>query len=166
MPFREAPLTSITLPATDGTTVDLAALSGYTVVYAYPRTSPPNGPAIPGWDAIPGAKGCTAQACAFRDHYQDLEDAGANHVFGLSTQSTTYQQEVVERLHLPFPLLSDEWLDLQHALSLPTFQAGGMTLFKRFTLIIRDGRTQTGFFPVPMPEQNAFDVLDYLRRTA
>lgn len=164
MPFRSAPIPSVLLPATDGRDVDLAALRGCTVLYAYPRTRPPDAPAIEGWDTIPGAKGCTPQACAFRDHFEELRQAGADHVFGLSTQSTAFQQEVVARLHLPFALLSDAVLALQKALGLPTFEAGGMTLFKRFTLIIRDGKTATGFYPVPVPDQNAFEVLDYLRR--
>lgn len=164
MPFRKAPLPPVTLPTTDGRLVDLSALPGCTVVYAYPRTSPPGEPPIDGWDEIPGAKGCTPQSCAFRDHFDELRAAGADHVFGLSTQSTEFQQEVVERLHLPFPLLSDEAMALQAALGLPTFEAGGMVLFKRFTLIIRDGKTETGFYPVPVPDQNAFEVLDYLRR--
>lgn len=164
MPFRQAPLSSVLLPSTDGREVDLAALSGCTVLYAYPRTSPPDEPPIEGWDMIPGAKGCTPQSCAFRDHFAELKAAGADQVFGLSTQSTAFQREVVERLQLPFSLLSDEKLELQKALGLPTFEAGGMTLFKRFTLIIRDGKTEAGFYPVPVPDQNAFEVLDYLRK--
>jgi len=112
---------------------------------------------------IPGAKGCTPQACSFRDHFEDLKAAGADRVFGLSTQSTGFQSEVVERLHLPFPLLSDEALELQKALGLPVFEAGGMVLFRRFTLVIRNGKTVMGFYPVPAPDQNAFEVLDYLR---
>lgn len=163
MPFRQAPLVCVPLPATDGSVVDLAALAGCTVVYAYPRTSPPGEAPIAGWDSIAGAKGCTPQSCAFRDHYQQLREAGADRVFGLSTQSTAFQKEAAARLQLPFALLSDARLQLQKALGLPTFEAGGMVLFKRFTLIIRGGKIEAGFYPVPVPDQNAFEVLDHLR---
>lgn len=142
--------------------MSLAKLSGKTVVYAYPRTSPPGGTAISGWDAIPGAKGCTPQSCSFRDHHTELTAAGASAVFGLSVQDSTYQREVVERLHLPFPILSDTALDLQRALDLPTFTAGGMTLLVRFAMVIEDGRVVKVFHPIEAPDQNAEDVLAWL----
>jgi len=151
------------LPATDGSMVNLAG-SGLTVIYAYPRTSPPDGDAIEGWDAIPGARGCTPQSCAFRDHYAELRALGVQRLFGLSTQSTEYQQEVVNRLHLPFPLLSDERLSLSRALKLPMFEAGGMTLIRRLTLIIDNGKVDCVFFPISHPEQNASDVAAWLAR--
>lgn len=153
----------VALPATDGTMVSLAD-SGLTVIYAYPRTSPPDGGAIEGWDGIPGARGCTPQSCAFRDHYAELRALGVQRLYGLSTQSTEYQQEVVNRLHLPFPLLSDDRLSLSRALKLPLFEAGGMTLIRRLTLIIDDGKVDYVFFPILHPEQNASDVAAWLAR--
>src|SRR5262249_44439343 len=100
-------LADLTLMATDGTSVNLSRLNGRVVIYAYPRTGRPGQAPLTGWDAIPGARGCTPQSCAFRDHFDELRRAGADYVFGLSTQTTDYQREAAERLHLPFPLLSD-----------------------------------------------------------
>jgi peroxiredoxin len=113
---------SLSLPATDGTTVDLSTLPGRVVVYAYPRTGIPGIENPPGWDLIPGARGCTPQSCAFRDHFAELKALGVDRLFGLSTQDTSYQREASERLHLPFPILSDEQLRLSGALRLPTFR--------------------------------------------
>lgn len=151
------------LSATDGSRVNLAERAGRSVIYIYPRTSPPNGPAIEGWDAIPGAKGCTPQSCAFRDHHAELLAAGAGAVFGLSVQDSAYQAELRERLHLPFHILSDEALQLQAALDLPTFEAAGVRLLTRMTLIVKDGVIEKVFFPVENPPQNAEEVLAYLR---
>jgi peroxiredoxin len=156
-------LPALALPATDGGAVDLSALAGRTVVYCYPRTSRPDRPSPPDWDRIPGAKGCTPQSCAYRDHHAELAALGAR-VFGLSTQDTAYQREAVERLRLPFPLLSDADLHLATALRLPTFVAGGLTLLKRATLLLRDGRVEAVFYPVAAPEADAERVLDWLRR--
>src|SRR5437764_3018035 len=117
----------IALASTDGTDVNLARLRGRTVVYAYPRTGRPGQALLAGWDAIPGARGCTPQSCSFRDHFAELKSLGIQHVFGLSTQDTDYQLEAAQRLKLPFPILSDADLTLTHALALPTFSAGGMT---------------------------------------
>ena len=152
---------SMLLPATDGNNVNLSE-GGLTVVYAYPRTSPATGGAIEGWDSIPGARGCTPQSCAFRDHFAELRALGVERVFGLSTQDTEYQREAVERLHLPFPLLSDNSLSLAHALNLPLFEAGGMTLLKRLTLIVTDGKVEHVFYPVFPPDRNAADVIAWL----
>lgn len=160
LPGMEMP--DVTLAATDGTTVDLRG-PGLSVVYAYPRTSPPGGNAIDGWDAIPGARGCTPQSCAFRDHFAELKGLGASHLFGLSTQTSEYQKEAAERLHLPFPLLSDHSLSLAKALSLPTFEAGGFTLLKRLTMIIEDGRIRHVFYPVDPPDKNADAVIVWLK---
>ena len=115
-----------------------------------------------GWDAIPGARGCTPQSCAFRDHYAELKALGVAAVYGLSTQDTAYQREVAERLHLPFALLSDERLALTAAMKLPTFQVGTMVLLKRLTLIIRDGTVEHVFYPVFPPDRNAGDVVRWL----
>jgi peroxiredoxin len=156
-------LPDIALPATDGGNIGLAALSGRTVIYAYPRTGQPGRPSLAGWDAIPGARGCTPQSCSFRDHFTELKDLGATAVFGLSTQDSAYQREARDRLQLPFELLSDEDLTLSKAISLPLFEAGGMTLMKRLALIVRDGRIEHVFYPVFPPGRNAADVIEWLR---
>jgi peroxiredoxin len=154
-------LPSTALPATSGGKVELANLAGTTVLYCYPRTGRPDQELPPGWNDFPGARGCTPQSCAFRDHYQELQRLGAR-VFGLSTQSTEYQQEAAQRLHLPFALLSDEELQFASALHLPTFEVGEMTLIKRLTLILRDGRIAKVFYPVFPPDQNALQVINWL----
>ena len=149
-------------PATDGTEVNLAKLRGRTVVYAYPRTGEPGKPMLDGWDAIPGARGCTPQTCAFRDHHAELTKLGVNHLFGLSTQDTAYQREAAGRLHLPFGILSDADLKLTRALKLPTFDIAGMTLTKRLTMVIDDGVITHVFYPVFPPDRNAGEVIAWL----
>jgi peroxiredoxin len=157
-------LPDISLPATDGSKVSLAKLPGVTVVFAYPRTGEPGKPSlVPDWDQIPGARGCTPQTCSFRDAHAELRAAGADRVYGLSTQDTAFQQEAAQRLHLPFPLLSDEKLAFARALDLPTMQVAGQTLLKRFALVIEAGRIVKVFYPVFPPDRNAKDVLDWLR---
>jgi peroxiredoxin len=160
-------LPPIGLPSTRGRVVDLSQLAGTAVIYFYPRTGRPDQELPTGWNAIPGARGCTPQSCAFRDHYEDLQRAGAAHVYGLSTQDSTYQREAVERLHLPFELLSDAGLKLARALTLPTFEVDGMKLIRRLTLIAADGVIGKVFYPVFPPDRNAGDVLAWLqnRRT-
>jgi peroxiredoxin len=154
-------LPAVPLASTAGRLVDLASLGGRTVVYVYPRTGRPDQEPPTGWNAIPGARGCTPQSCGFRDHFQDLRRLGAR-VFGLSTQDTAYQREAVGRLHLPFELLSDAELTFAHALQLPTFEVDGMTLIKRLTLIIADGRVEQVFYPVFPPDENAAAVIAWL----
>ncbi|UGA47403.1 peroxiredoxin [Bradyrhizobium quebecense] len=164
-----AHLTGMTIPsvrlrATDDTSVALSALEGRTVVFAYPRTGEPGKIGlVDDWDMIPGARGCTPQTCAFRDLFADLKAAGAAQVFGLSTQSNAYQTEMASRLHLPFPVLSDEALELTHALRLPTMSVAGLTLIKRLALIIDDARITHVFYPVFPPDRNAGDVLEWLQ---
>lgn len=154
----------IGLLATNDTSVTLSALRGRTVVFAYPRTGEPGKISlVDDWDMIPGARGCTPQTCAFRDLFAELKGAGAAHVFGLSTQSNAYQTEMASRLHLPFPVLSDEKLALTQALKLPTMEVAGLTLIKRLALIIDDARITHVFYPVFPPDRNAGDVLDWLR---
>lgn len=155
-------MASVALPATDGQTVNLAALPGRVVIYAYPRTGVPELPSPDGWDSIPGARGCTPQSCAFKDHYHELRSLGVSAVFGLSTQDSDYQRKAASRLHLPFALLSDDKLRLTRAMNLPTFTVGTMTLLKRFTLIVQDGRVQRVFYPVFPPDQNAAEVVAWL----
>jgi peroxiredoxin (alkyl hydroperoxide reductase subunit C) len=154
----------VSLLATDDTSVALSALRGRTVVFAYPRTGEPGRIAlVDDWDMIPGARGCTPQTCAFRDLFAELKAAGAAQVFGLSTQSNAYQTEMASRLHLPFPVLSDDKLALTRALNLPTMEVAGLTLTKRLALIVDDARITHVFYPVFPPDRNAGDVLDWLK---
>lgn len=152
----------VPLAATDGRVIDLAGLHGRTIVYAYPRTGRPGVGSPPGWDMIPGARGCTPQSCAFRDQFDELKRFGVAHLFGLSTQPTAYQREAAERLHLPFALLSDADLRLTKAMTLPAFETSGMTLLKRFTLVIDDGVVTHAFYPVFPPDRNADNVVAWL----
>ena len=156
----------IALPGTDGSLVDLSVLKGLTIVYAYPMTGRPDVPLPDGWDMLPGARGCTPQSCAFRDHYAELSNLGVDHLFGLSVQSTDYQREAATRLHLPFPLLSDEQHGLRQALNLPTLESEGQTLLKRLTLMIRDGEIVHVLYPVFPPDRNADDVIAWLGQSA
>jgi peroxiredoxin len=142
-------LPSVPLPATDGSMVDLSALPGRVVVYAYPRTAHPEGGSPNGWDGIPGARGCTPQSCAFRDHFTELQALGVSRLFGLSTQTTAYQQEAASRLHLPFPV----------------FETSGMKLLRRLTLVMDSGVVRQVFYPVFPPDRNAADVAAWLART-
>jgi peroxiredoxin len=156
----------VALPATDGSVVRFDDPEApRTIVFAYPRTGrpdedPPGG--LAAWNAIPGARGCTPQACAYRDHYAELTGLGVR-VFGLATQDTAYQLEAAERLHLPYPLLSDERLAFAHALRLPTFEHAGLTLFKRHTLVIDRGRIEHVFYPVFPSDSDADRVIAWLR---
>jgi peroxiredoxin len=154
---------SIQLNTTDGTPVDLSKLSGLTVIYVYPMTGRPDETLPIGWDAIPGARGCTPQSCGFRDHFAELQKIGVRNLFGLSTQNTEYQIEAVNRLHLPFPLISDANLLLSSTLNLPLFEVSGRKLLKRMTLIIEHARIVKIFYPVFPPDRNAADVIDWLQ---
>jgi peroxiredoxin len=155
----------VSLIATDDTAVTLSALPGRTVVFAYPRTGEPGKIGlVDDWDMIPGARGCTPQTCAFRDLFADLKAAGASHVFGLSTQSNAYQAEMASRLHLPFPVLSDEKLELARALDLPIMEVAGLSLIRRLALIVDDARITQVFYPVFPPDRNAGDVLEWLKQ--
>ncbi len=155
-------LPSVPLAATDGTQVDLSQLTGRTVVYIYPRTGVPGQSPLDGWDAIPGARGCTPQSCSFRDHFAELKRLGVTNLYGLSTQDSDYQREAVERLHLPFPVLSDAALKLAQAIKLPTFTIAGMTLLKRMALVIEDGVITKVFYPVFPPDKSAEEVVAWL----
>lgn len=155
---------ALRLPATDGSTVSLAGGAGAerTVVYAYPRMGKPGEALLSDdWDLIPGARGCTPETCAFRDHHAELSARGAR-VFGLSSESVERQREAVERLHLPFPLLSDAGLGLAATLRLPTFTVAGQRLLTRLTLIVRAGRVDHVFYPVFPPDGHAGEVLRWL----
>jgi peroxiredoxin (alkyl hydroperoxide reductase subunit C) len=154
----------VSLRATNDTAVTLSELAGRTVVFGYPRTGEPGKIGlVDDWDMIPGARGCTPQTCSFRDLFAELKAAGAKHVFGLSTQSNAYQTEMAGRLHLPFPVLSDEQLELSDALSLPTMDVADQTMIKRLAMIIDDGTITHVFYPVFPPDRNAGDVLGWLK---
>jgi peroxiredoxin len=155
----------VALPSTAGGEVRLDVLPGRTVLFCYPRTGRPDQELPPGWDAIPGARGCTPEACGFRDRHEQFADAGAR-VLALSTQDTDYQREMAGRLELPFEVVSDAELRLVQALRLPTFEVDGMTLVKRLTLIINDGHIERVFYPVFPPDTHAGEVLDWLRQHA
>lgn len=160
------PWPAIALPSTDGGTVGLSEVDvDWQILYCYPRTGrpdrdPPGG--LRQWDAIPGSRGCTPQACAYRDAHAELRALGGR-VFGISTQETADQREAAERLHLPFPLLSDARLELARALRLPTFEVEGLTLIRRLTLVGRRERIERCFYPVFPPDADADRVLQYLR---
>ena len=161
LPGLEVP--PLELPSTDGGMVRLGAdPTRWTVVYAYPRTGVPTEDSPPGWDAIPGARGCTPQNCAFRDHHAELRRLGAT-VYGLSTQETPYQREMAERLHLPYPILSDAALALTRALRLPTFRYGTWTLLKRLCLVLEGDRIVHVVYPIFPSNADAPAVTAWLR---
>ena len=151
------------LRATDGRIIDLSTLRGRTVVYAFPRTGKPGIENPQGWDQIPGARGCTPQSCSFRDCFAELKSLGVDYIFGLSTQNTAYQREAVERLHLPFPILSDEKLVLASSMRLPVFETSGMKLLKRLTLVLNNGVIEHVFYPVFPPDRDAANVIAWLK---
>jgi len=155
------PIPNLTLPSSMGP-VNLAELARERLVlYVYPRTDRPGEPLLPGWDDIPGARGCTPQSCAFRDHAAELAALGAN-VVGVSAQSLDDQREFAERNHMPFPIVSDERLELGRALGLPTFTVHGLMLYKRVTLVAERGEVEKVFYPVFPPDRNAEEVLAWM----
>ncbi|KAG6910452.1 hypothetical protein DXG01_010377 [Tephrocybe rancida] len=157
-------LPSITLPSTaSGAPVDVSSLSGLTIVFCYPRTGEAGVPVPAEWDMIPGARGCTPQACAFRDTSAELRGLGVQQIFGLSTQDTAYQTEVKERLHLPYQLLSDEELKWVRGLNLPTMEWEGKPLVKRITVAVRDGKIIKKWYPVFPSNRNAYEVIEWLK---
>ncbi len=157
----EMEVPSIALSATTGGYVDLARVPGRAVVFVYPRTGRP-GEEIPGWDSIPGARGCTPQTCGFRDLHGEFTALHCR-VYGVSTQTTEYQKEMTRRLSVTFPVLSDAELRLANALGLPTFEAAGQVLLKRLSMVIDDGKIVKVFYPVFPPDKSAETVLDWLR---
>jgi len=157
-------LPPLALPSTEGGLVAPGTLPGWNILFFYPMTGQPGVELPEGWDDIPGARGCTPQSCSFRDHASELRALGVSTIFGISTQTTDYQLEAFRRLHLSFPLLSDASLEMVRALNLPTMTVGGKTLIKRLTLIVRDGHVHEVFYPVFPPDQNATDVVNYMRR--
>ena len=162
--LKGARIAAVALPATDGSSITLADVPGRIVVFAYPRTGEPGKISlVDDWDMIPGARGCTPQTGSCRDLIGELKAAGATRVFGLSTQGTDYQREMTERLHVPFPVLSDSELKLTRAMNLPTMDVAGLTLIKRLALVIDDAKITHVFYPVFPPDRNAGDVLAWLK---
>jgi peroxiredoxin len=155
-------LLDISLLATNGSNINLKSIEGLLVIYCYPMTGRPDISLPDGWEQIPGARGCTPQACSFRDHYAELQQLNTT-VFGLSTQRTEYQKEAKDRLHLPFDLLSDEKLEFANMLSLPNMEVENMKLLKRVTLIFQDGKIVKYFYPVFPPDKNIDDVKSWIK---
>jgi peroxiredoxin len=155
-------LPQLALKATNGATIQLGEIKNKLVIYCYPMTGQPNVPLPEGWDQIPGARGCTPQSCAYRDHYQELQALGAE-VIGLSVQSHDYQKELAGRLHLPFPIVSDVNYEFQKALNMPTFITAGMTLLKRVTLIVNQGIIEAVHYPIFPSDSDAPWVVNYLK---
>ncbi len=164
--LRGAALPPIPLQATDGSSVRLDDPTGPpTVVFAFPRTGRPGEDPIGGlaaWNAIPGARGCTPEACGYRDRWPAFQALGVR-VLGLSTQDTAYQREAAKRLALPYLLLSDERLELATALDLPRFGHHGLTLLKRLTFAVANGRISWVEYPVFPPDRDADRALDAIR---
>ena len=155
-------LPNISLNATNGKTIHFGDIKSKLVIYCYPMTGQPNVALPDGWDQIPGARGCTPQSCSFRDHYQELQTLGAE-VVGLSVQTTEYQKEMADRLHLPFPVVSDVNYQFQKALNIPTFEAAGMILLKRVTLIANHGVIEAVHYPIFPSDSDPAWVIDYLK---
>lgn len=156
-------LPALELPSSTGRALNLAGLgTGRLVVYVYPRTGVPGESLPEGWDDIPGARGCTPQSCAYRDAYPQFEELGVP-VVGISAQDARSQAEFAQRQQIPYPLLSDSGLVLAKALGLPTFRAGGLTLYKRLTFVAEAGMVAKVFYPVFPPDQDAAEVLSWLR---
>ena len=156
---------SVPLLSTSGEWIDLSKIEGWTMVYCYPLTGRPDESLPEGWDQIPGARGCTAEACAFSDYHQDFQHMGVT-VFGVSTQASDYQSEMVNRLHLPFDVLSDSNLNLVNALKLPTMQVNNLTLIKRLTMIVHSSVIRHVNYPVFPPDQEPINVMSWLRVNA
>ena len=155
-------MASVSLPGTSGHSVDVASLSGLTILFCYPRTGAPGETITDDWNSIPGARGCTPQACSFRDELAELQKLGVKNVFGVSTQDTAYQAEAKERLRLPYDLLSDEDLTFAKALELPTFEWQGNKLIKRLALAVEEAKIIHVWYPVFPPDSNAQEVVKWL----
>ena len=154
---------SISLRSTSGRDVNLAGASrGQVVFFFYPETGKPGTQIPKSWNDIPGARGCTPQSCAFRDHYPEFKELGFE-VFGVSAQSLDEQKEFATRNNLPYDLLNDPDFRLTNELRLPTFKFESKTFIKRLALVVRRGRIEKVFYPVFPPDKNAEVVLEYLR---
>jgi peroxiredoxin len=142
--------------------IELAELAAeHAVLYVYPRTGQPGREVAAGWDAIPGARGCTPQSCGFRDHREELGRLDVK-LAGLSAQALEEQIELSERLGLLHPVIADPELGLRDLLGLPTFEFEGATLYRRVTLVFHAGRVAKVFYPVFPPDRNAEEVVAWL----
>ena len=155
----------ISFSSTNQEQTNLKDPGGTIVVYVYPMTGRPDTALPDGWDSIPGARGCTPQSCSFRDHHSELQALNAQ-VYGLSSQTTEYQSEAADRLHLPFSLLSDSGFQLKKELKLPTFEVQGKELYKRITIILKENKIVKVFYPVFPPGENADNVIAWLRENS
>lgn len=155
-------LPDVLLNSISGDAVNLSTIQQKLVIYIYPLTGRPDVALPAGWDQIPGARGCTPQACDFSNHYQALQALNTV-VFGLSSQNTEYQLELKNRLHLPFDLLSDSQFLWHESLTLPTFKVNELMLYKRLTLVVEQSVIKKVFYPVFPPDQNASQVIDWLK---
>lgn len=163
--LRGMEMPDVSLPATDDTIVDVQELPPRTVIYIYPMTGRPDEEVIPeGWEDVPGARGCTPESCGFRSHYEELRDNGVREVFGLSTQTSEYQREARDRLHLPFEMLSDSGWKLANELDLPTFTIEGGDYLKRSSLVVTGGRIEHVFYPIFPPDEHANEVLEWVKK--
>jgi peroxiredoxin len=166
--LKGAEVPGVNLRSTSGGRIDISTIQGRVVLFIYPMMGRPDVALPSGWNQVPGARGCTPQSCAFRDLFKEIRSAGADAVFGLSTQASDAQREAKQRLHLPYELLSDATGDFGRALLLPTFALNGSTYYRRLTLVVLNGVIEHVFYPVFPPDQNPADVLSWLtlQRTA
>lgn len=156
-----AMLPQLTLESSQGP-VSLRELSlDLLVLYVYPQAGRPGRPSPEGWDEIPGARGCTPQSLGFRAAHGRLQELGAR-VAGLSAQPLDDQLEFAERNAIPYPVIADPERKLGAALRLPTFEAGGLTLYKRATLVVESCAISKVFYPVFPPDENAVEVVAWL----
>jgi peroxiredoxin len=156
-------LPDLVLRSTSNRQVNLREATQHrTVIFFYPRTGRPDENPPMGWDEIPGARGCTPQSCAFRDLHAEFKKLGVD-VYGLSTQTTEYQLELANRIHLPYALLSDAGFKLTNELGLPTFVFGEIRLLKRMAWVCESGKIVKVFYPVFPPDRNAGDVLKWIQ---
>ncbi len=159
--LENMPIPNVSLWSTDDQEVNLSSLSDWNVIFCYPMTGRPGVPIPEGWVKIPGAAGCTPQACAYRDNYAELKRNGIG-IYGISTQTSEAQKEASNRLGLPYPLLSDANHSFSSALKLPMLEVGGSKLIKRLTLILKDGVIKKCFYPVFPPDKNVVEVIAWL----
>jgi peroxiredoxin len=161
LPGKDLP--ALALRSTSNRDVRLDEVSqNRTVFFFYPRTGRPGQSVPPTWDQIPGARGCTPHSCGYRDSFAEFRRLGVA-VYGVSSQDTEYQQELVRRTNLPYEVLSDGEFKLTNALRLPTFVFEGVRLIKRLAFVANKGRIEQVFYPVFPPDQNAEVVLKWLR---
>lgn len=152
---------NVSLWSTDNQEINLSNLRGWNLIFCYPMTGRPGVPIPEGWAQIPGAAGCTPQACSYRDNHAELKRNGVG-VYGISTQTSEAQKEASIRLGLSYPLLSDANHSFSSALKLPLLEVDGLKLIKRVTLVLKDGAIKKCFYPVFPPDKNVVEVTAWL----